>query len=129
MNIDPKQTNASVLAFMGDAVYEVYIREYVVERFGQNADRLHKCAIRYVCAAGQAKACKEMMKGFFTEEEVAIVKRGRNHKTGSRTRSADAVTYKVATGFESLIGHLYAEGNERRIREIAYEAIRIIEEE
>lgn len=128
MNIDPKQTNSSALAFLGDAVYEVYVREYVLEKFGQNADKLHKCAIKYVCAGGQAKACKGLMREFLTEDEVRIVKRGRNHKTTSKTRSADAVTYKVATGFEALMGHLYAEGKIERLEEIVKEAIRIIEE-
>lgn len=94
----------------------------------QNADKLHRMAIRYVCADGQAKAVKSMMGDFLTEEEIGLVKRARNRKTASKARSADAVTYKLATAFEALIGYLYLDGQEERLEEIALEALHRIEE-
>lgn len=94
----------------------------------QNADRLHREAIKYVCADGQAKAVKSLMTDFLTEEEVALVKRARNRKTASKARSADAVTYKLATAFEALMGFLYLDGQEERLGEVALEALKRIEE-
>ena len=101
--LNPKEINTTALAFLGDAVYEVFVRNYVMETGQQNADVLHKMAIKYVCANGQAKAVKSMMNDFLTEEEVRLVKRARNRKSISRTRSADAVSYKLATAFEALL--------------------------
>lgn len=94
----------------------------------QNADRLHREAIKYVCADGQAKAVKSLMTDFLTEEEAALVKRARNRKTASKARSADAVTYKLATAFEALMGFLYLDGQEERLAEVALEALKRIEE-
>lgn len=125
--LNPKEINMTALAFMGDAVYEVFIRKYVMGK-EKRADILHKMAIKYVCAGGQAKAVKSLMKDFLTEEECTIVKRARNHKTTSKSRSADIITYKMATAFEALIGYLYLEENLDRMEEIIYEAIKRIEE-
>ncbi len=126
--LNPKEINTTALAFLGDAVYEVFIRKYVMETGQQNADVLHKMAIRYVCAAGQAKAVKSLMGDFLTEEEIHIVKRARNRKSISRTRSADAVTYKLATAFEALLGHLSLGDEQERMQAIMEEAVKRIEE-
>lgn len=125
---NPRELNIAALAFLGDAVYEVYARNYVVETKKADADILHRSAVRYVCAAGQAKAVKSMMRDFLTEEEVALVKRARNHKTTSKARSADAVTYKLATALEALFGFLYLDGQQERLDRVAEEALRRIEE-
>lgn len=125
--INPREFNTTALAFLGDAVYEVYVRNHLMKNGDQNADRLHKRAIRYVCAAGQDKAVRVLMEGFLTEEEVALVKRARNRKTASKARSADAVTYKMATAFEALMGYLHLAGERERLEEIVEEAFKIIE--
>lgn len=126
--LNPREINTTALAFLGDAVYEVFIRKHVMETGEQNADRLHRTAVRYVRAEGQARALKTLMKAeALTEEELRLVKRARNHKTGSRARSADAVTYKLATAFEALIGFLHLDGQEDRLAEIMAEAIKEIE--
>lgn len=119
--------NTTALAFLGDAVYEVYVRKYVMDCGQQNADRLHRAAIKYVCADGQAKAVKSLLTDFLTEEEVGLVKRARNRKTSSKARSADAVTYKLATAFEALMGFLYLDGQLQRLEEIALEALKRVE--
>ena len=116
------------MAFLGDAVYEIYARKYVMDSGQQNADRLHKAAIKYVCAAGQAKAVKSLMADFLSEEEVGLIKRARNRKTASKARSADAVTYKLATAFEALMGFLYLDGQSQRLEEVVLEALKRIEE-
>lgn len=126
--LNPREINTTALAFLGDAVYEVYVRNHLMENGDQNADRLHKRAIRYVCAAGQDKAVRVLMDGFLTDEETALVKRARNRKTASKARSADAVTYKMATAFEALIGYLHMAGERERLNAIVDEAFRIIED-
>lgn len=126
--LNPKETNIAALAFLGDAVYEVYARRYVAEKGRTDADYLHRAAVKFVCAAGQAKAVKSMMADFLTEEEVKLVKRARNHKISSKARSADAVTYKLATALEALMGYLYLSGQQERLAEVAACALRRIEE-
>ncbi|WP_419026507.1 Mini-ribonuclease 3 [Emergencia sp.] len=126
--LNPREINTTALAFLGDAVYEIYARKYVMDSGQKNADRLHKEAIKYVCADGQAKAVKSLLKDFLSEEEVSLVKRARNRKTASKARSADAVTYKLATAFEALMGFLYLDGQTQRLEEVALEALKRIEE-
>ena len=126
--MNPREINTTALAFLGDAVYEIYARKYVMDSGQQNADRLHKAAIKYVCAAGQAKAVKSLMADFLSEEEVGLIKRARNRKTASKARSADAVTYKLATAFEALMGFLYLDGQSQRLEEVVLEALKRIEE-
>ena len=92
-----------------------------------NVDMLHKYAVHFVCADGQAKALKALMTDFLTEEEVSLAKRARNHKTASKARSAGPVTYKLATAFEALIGYLHLSGQEQRMEEIIAKAFEIIE--
>ena len=93
-----KEINTTALAFMGDAVYEIYVRRHVMESGQVNADRLHQMAVRYVRADGQAQAIKRMMRdNLLTEEETALVKRARNHRTTSKPRNADPVIYKPVT--------------------------------
>ena len=123
-------TNTTVLAYLGDAVYELKIREMLIDREGSlRANNLHRKATRYVSARGQATAVKNLMKDFLSDEELSLVKRARNHKTSSHPRGADPVEYKLATGFEALIGELYLKGEMDRIDEIVEIAVNIIDGE
>lgn len=126
---DIKQINTTALAFMGDAVYEVYVRKHVMETGQTNADKLHRMAVPYVRARGQAKAVRAMAYGFLTEEEAALVKRARNRRTLSKPKNADIIDYKMATAFEALVGYLYLSERRRRLEEVMAEAVRIIEME
>lgn len=123
-------TNTTVLAYLGDAVYELKIREMLLDREESlRANNLHRKATRYVSARGQAAAVKNLMKDNLSDEELSLVKRARNHKTSSHPRGADPVEYKLATGFEALIGELYLKGEMDRIDEIVEIAVNIIDGE
>ena len=140
MGVNPKEMNTTALAYIGDAVYEIYVREHVLavsgqSAFGAHVDALHKRAIRYVRADGQAKALRAMLRdGFLTAEEEALVRRARNHKSASKPKNADAMDYKYATALEALIGfwHLTTSAGsaaeaQKRMEEIIFRAFAEIE--
>lgn len=128
-----KDLNTSVLAYMGDAVYEVYVRKHVLETGSSHSDVLHREAVRYVSAEGQAKAVKTLMDGILTDEELSLVKRARNHKASSSKKSkaskkgSDIITDKLATAFEALMGQLYLKGDTDRLEELIHKSFEIIE--
>ena len=130
MQTEPRLVNVLALAFLGDALYEVYVREHILDSDAAGrADLLHKKAVKYVCAAGQANALKAMMEsGFLDEEENAFARRAHNHKTATKPKNADPLTYKWATAFEALLGYHRSAGREERLQEIMKEAVRITEE-
>ncbi len=114
-----KEMNSLVLAYLGDTVYENYIRRYLINLGINNVNELQKQSIHYVSAKGQASFLRDLIdKGFLTEEELAIVKRARNYKSGSHPKNCDIITYKHATGLEALIGYLKLEEKDDRIKEI-----------
>lgn len=129
MRQDIKNINTTALAYMGDAVYEVYVRRHVMETGQVNADKLHAMAVPFVRADGQAVAVKTLMRVFLTEEEVSLAKRARNHKTNSKPKNANPIDYKLATAFEALVGFLYLSGDITRMEEVIAEAIKIIGKE
>jgi ribonuclease-3 family protein len=106
-----------VWAYMGDAVYEQYVREHIIMQKMSKNGALHKKAIKYVSANNQLKILK-YIEEFLTEDELEIIKRGRNSNPHSHAKNADIVNYKWATGFEALIGYLYLTGNKKRLTQI-----------
>lgn len=117
-----------VLAFLGDGVYELYVRSHVVAGGSVNVNDIHNRTVKFVKAISQAHAVKEMMKsGFLTEEEEKVVKRARNQFNQTIPKSASVVEYKLATGFEALVGFLYVTGSGSRLEEVVKHAIEIIE--
>ena len=119
-----KEINSLVLAYLGDTIYEDYIRKFLIKKGIGNVNDLQKEAIKYVSAVAQARYLEKLvMANFFNEEELDIIRRARNHKCNSHPRNCDIVTYKKATGFEALIGYLKLENQEKRIDEIMYEII------
>lgn len=115
-----------ILAYIGDALYEVYIRTYIVHEYKGKVHDLHKIATRFVKASGQANIAHSL-KEELTEREWDIIKRGRNQKSGSVPKNANISDYKYATGFEYLIGYLYLMGKNERLEEIIAKAIGVIE--
>jgi ribonuclease-3 family protein len=113
-NQQVKQINPLVLALVGDAVYEVFIRTYLVEKSrDMNAHKIHIKAVAHVKAHAQSEYMKFFIE-YLDEEELSIFKRARNSKSGTTPKNADLNEYKWATGFEALVGFLYlSEKNER----------------
>ncbi|MBQ6860480.1 MAG: Mini-ribonuclease 3 [Clostridia bacterium] len=119
------QYSSLVLAYMGDAVYEKSVREYVVKQGVCKNGALHKKSIKYVSANGQSYAVK-MLEEKLTNDELDVVRRGRNANPHSSAKNADIVDYKYATGFEALIGYLYLTEQYERMEEIIKLTIEII---
>ncbi len=116
------------LAYLGDAVYESYIREYLIKKnIFLKINDLHKRAIKYVSATAQSRIIKTI-EGILTDEEVLIFKRGRNHKKNTGAKNAGVVDYRHATGFEALIGYLFLKEDTRRLEFIIAKSIEVIEE-
>ena len=115
-----------VLAYIGDAVYEVHIRKHLLQAGNQPVEKLHKAATRFVKASAQAAAA-EYLHPQWTEEEQDIYRRGRNAKSGSVAKSGTVAEYRVATGFEALMGYLYLSGNIDRILELVERGIKAVD--
>lgn len=127
--VDEKQLNSLALAYMGDAVFELYVRHHLLQSGKVRPNRLHKEATNYVSAKSQAKFLHKLFEmEALSEEEVTVVKRGRNAKSGSVPRNTDVQTYRYSTAFEALIGHLYLAGNETRIEELITTIFALAEE-
>lgn len=117
--MDTRNINVITLAYLGDAIYEVYIRKHLIEKGIALVDDLQKEAVKYVSAKNQSRILKWLEdKNIFKEEEIDIIKRGRNYKRGSHPKNTDIITYKNSTGFEALIGYLYLEKENDRIDEL-----------
>ncbi len=125
--IKPKEINALAIAYLGDAIYEVYIREHVLLMGNYKQNILHRRSIAYVSAKAQAKIIKAMQSDL-TEEEFDIVKKGRNMKSNTSPKNTDIIDYRYSTGFETLIGYLYLQGNISRLEDIIQKAIDFVEE-
>lgn len=110
--------NPITLAYLGDAVYELFIRDYLIkQRIGKVNDLQNK-SLNYVSAKSQRNHLERLINAkFLTEEEISIYKAGRNAH-GGKSKSADIITYKIATGLECLIGSLYLSQKYDRIKEI-----------
>ena len=114
-----KEINALVLAYLGDTIYEDYVREYLIRKGIANVNDLQTESIKYSSARAQCEIVKKLInEEFFSKDELDIIKRARNHKSTSHPRNCDIVTYKYATGFEALIGYLKLENQDNRINEI-----------
>ena len=117
MNVD--NINVLALAYLGDAIYEERVREYLIRSGISLVDDLQKETIRYVSARNQAKIISYLINTkYLTDREINIVKRGRNYKKNRHPRHTDIITYKLSTGFETLIGYFYLNNEKKRVEEI-----------
>jgi ribonuclease-3 family protein len=116
------------LAYVGDAVYELYIRRRLLAQGHVRVGDLHRTAVRYVRAKAQAAAVAEIMP-MLSPEEQDVVRRGRNAKGHAAPRSADAAEYAAATAFEALAGYLYLAGRFDRLEEVLAASARYLETE
>ncbi len=106
-----------VLAYVGDAVFEVYVRQRLIAGSSREPHELHRAATKYVSAAAQARLLQRWAP-LLTEEEADIVRRGRNTKSGQPPRNADPADYRQATGLECLVGYLYYQGKKERLEQL-----------
>ncbi len=120
--IDIQTVPAQTLAFIGDAVYNVYIRTYLASISTAKSGVLHNMSIKYVSAKGQAYIIDNIIDEL-NENESAIYKRGRNTNIPSVSKNVDVIDYKKATGFESLIGYLYVTKQKDRLDYIVKKSI------
>ena len=110
--------NPLVMAYMGDTIYEQYVREHLIRKGITKIGELQSKSLNYVSAKSQRMHLERLENSnFLTSEEIEIVKWGRNAK-GAKTKHADIVTYRLATGLEALIGKLYFDNKNDRIKEI-----------
>lgn len=123
---DVKMMAPLVLAYMGDAIYEVFVRSYLIKRGRMPVNELHRAATRYVKAKAQAEIV-HALEELLTEEEWQVVKRGRNQKSATTPKNAALIDYKYATGFEALLGYLFFCGREQRLMEIMAKAVETVE--
>ena len=120
--------SSSVLSYLGDAAYELYVRKYVFDMGAVKPDLLNRETVRYVRAESQALAY-DAIYDELDELEKGVARRGKNHKITSMPHNLDTMTYKKATGFEALIGYLFLEERAERIKEVLEKAFKIIEAE
>ena len=116
--------NVLTLAYLGDAVFEVYVRKIFIQKNIGEVNQLQKEVTKYVSAKGQAIILNKLLENnFLTEEEINIMKRARNHKVSHSPKNTDIITYKWATAFEAIIGYLYINNNLKRLEEVLERSI------
>ena len=124
---DPRQIPALNLAYVGDTIYDLYVRAYLIHTRPETVHNLHLLSARMVCAQGQARAFFAL-EPLLTEEEMSIYRRGRNAHSGTVPKNANVTDYRVATGLETLLGHLWVLGREERVDELMAVAVQVNEE-
>lgn len=123
---EAKQLNPLQLALVGDGVYEVFIRNYILSsNTSLSAHKMHVRAIGFVKAKSQSLIMHKI-EDILTEEEDYIFKRGRNAKSATVPKNADVRDYRMATGFEALVGYLYLAGDGERLKFVLEKSIEIL---
>ena len=112
-----KQMSPLTWAYLGDSIFETYIRDYLVDTTNLKPNKLHRKAIMYVKAKAQADVIKKL-DAYLTDEEKDIVKRTRNTENHHVPKNADKADYMYSTAFEGLIGYLYLTKQEERLADI-----------
>ncbi len=122
----PTEYSSLALAYLGDAVYELYVRNHLLAKGNFSVNELHKAAVHYVQAKAQSDAITALEQEL-TEEEMRVYKRGRNAKPATLPKHANVGDYHRATGLEALIGYLYLEGNTPRLTQLFEKVIALLE--
>ena len=117
IEIDAGQVSPLSLAYIGDAVYELYVRSYIMHSVNMPVAKLHKAATKYVSAKAQSQIF-HIIADKLTEEETAVFKRGRNAHSYTSAKNADIVDYRIATGLEAMVGYLYIKKDTERLNEL-----------
>ncbi|UII56054.1 Mini-ribonuclease 3 [Cytobacillus spongiae] len=128
--IDQKQLNSLALAYMGDSVFEIYVRHHLIQNGRVKPHHLHREATKYVSAKAQSKIIHQLLNDqYLSEEEEAVVRRGRNAKSGTVPKNTDVQTYRYSTAFEALIGYLFLSDAKERLEEIILAALQLVDEQ
>lgn len=114
---DVNNLSPLTLAFIGDTVFDLFVRERLICQGNRPVNKLHNSAAKTVNAASQAKAMKKIM-DCLSDEEQAVFRRGRNSHVNHKAKNATEGDYHYATGFEALFGYLYLKGETERLREL-----------
>ncbi|GAA0469993.1 Mini-ribonuclease 3 [Alkalibacillus silvisoli] len=126
--INPSLMKSLTLAYMGDVIYEKYVREYIIQKGEVKPQALHTMAVSFVSAKAQSYVLHRFLDdGLLTEQEEAIVRRGRNAKSNV-PKNTDPQTYRYSTAFEALIGYLYLNEEFERLDYLVFQAILDLEE-
>ena len=121
--------NGESLAYVGDAIYELKIREHILKKGYQDVNILHKFAVKFTSGESQALIVDYLIKNeVLTDEEISYFKRGRNSSHSKNRRSISVISYKKATGFEAMIGYLYLSNQTERLNFLLELVINIVEE-
>ena len=120
--IRPEQYSPLTLAFLGDAVFEAFVRERMVRKANVPVNKLNKKSSALVCATAQSRMIRKI-RDELTEAEFAVYKRGRNAKSKTSAKNAGIKDYRRASGFEALIGYLYLDGQKERLRYLMEKAV------
>lgn len=124
--VDADTYSPLTLAYIGDAIYEIVIRTMVVAKSNMQVNKLHKKSSSLVNAATQADIIKFLMdSNELTDREVAVYKRGRNAKSFTKAKNASVIDYRMATGFEALMGYLYLKGESLRMMELIKKGLKL----
>lgn len=126
LKLEPQQMSSLVLAYLGDAVYELYVRSYLIGDGRVKVNQLHRKAVLFVRAKTQARILAAL-EGTLSEMETDVVRRGRNTKSLNVPKNTEVIEYRYATAFECLIGYLYLKHDHQRIAEIFQKAVEVVE--
>ncbi|MFZ5590672.1 MAG: Mini-ribonuclease 3 [Bacillota bacterium] len=113
----PELVSPLVLAYLGDAVYELAVRLHLIQQSAGQVSKLHRLAVDYVRADAQAAAL-QYIEPYLEPAELAMARRGRNANSGHPPRGADLLSYRRSTGLECLIGYLFLSGHQERLRQL-----------
>lgn len=122
--------NILTLAFMGDSVYDLYVRHHVIRSLKAKPNTLQREATIYVSAKSQSKTAQYLIdSNFLNEDELDIFKRGKNAKIHSKAKNASVMDYRMSTGFEAVLGSLYMSHQIERLEQIVIHSIEYVEQE
>jgi ribonuclease III family protein len=126
--VNANQLNSLALAYVGDAVYEIYVRRHLLQSGKVKPNHLHREGTKYVSAKAQCQVLFSMMdEKLLSEEELAVVMRGRNAKSGTVPKNTDVQTYHYSTAFEALMGFLYLTEKIERLEELILKSFEFVE--
>ena len=119
--LNPKEYSPLALAYIGDSIYDLFVRTMILGKGNRHVTQMHRDSVHFVKAHSQAVSAYEI-ESILTEDEMRVLKWGRNAKSNTTPKNADVTDYRMATGFETLIGYLYLSGENERLSHLMYKA-------